>query len=461
MLLQSKRFPFSLALAIAASALIANACSSDDDDDNSGSKGGASSSTGGKSSGGSGTKGGQTGTAGEGPAATGGSNAQAGETSSGGTTSEGGSSTAGGQGEGGANGSFETYVAVLSGAEETAADPAHPVDTTATGTGTFTYDPATHLLTYIIKHDVENATAGHIHDAPAGENGSPIIPFDSVDGTISGSAELSSDQESDLRLGHLYANIHTQAYANGEIRGQILHPGDTLWLANLTGAQETPSNDSAGSGVVSLIVNGDHTAAHYHLSTSLTATMAHIHTGIAGVKGDVAFPFVFGDDKSIAEGDLAFSDDDAAVLADGGFYANVHTSAFAGGEIRGQLVAPGERVYAATLDQASEPEPDQAVASTAKGNAQFILSADGTALRYQSVVMDLTGAAQASHIHKGKAHVDGPVVYPLTLVGDTPIGTQDVTATDITNLAGGGYYVNIHTEQNPDGEIRGQIEPVQ
>lgn len=458
MLLQ-RRFPLSLVFAISASALVANACSSDDDDDDVVTKGGASSS-GGKSSGGSsGTKGGQTSSGGEAPAATGGST-QAGETGAGGSSNEGGGSATGGLGAGGANGEIETYVAVLSGAEETAADPAHPVDTAATGTGTFTYDPATHLLTYIIKHDVENPTAAHIHDAPAGENGSPIIAFKSLGTTISGSAELTDDQESDLRLGHLYANIHTDAYANGEIRGQLLHPGDTLWLANLTGGQETPPNDSEGTGVVSVIVNGEHTSAHYHLSTSLTATMAHIHTGIAGVKGPVTFPFVFGDDKSVAEGDLAFSDDDLATLADGGFYANVHTTAFAGGEIRGQLVAPGERVYAAMLDQASEPEADQAVASAATGNAQFILSADGASLRYQSVVRDLTGAAISSHIHNGAVGDDGPVVYPLVLVGDTPIGTQEVTATDIAKLNGSGYYVNIHTEQNPAGEIRGQIAPV-
>jgi len=36
-----------------------------------------------------------------------------------------------------------------------------------------------------------------------------------------------------------------------------------------------------------------------------------------------------------------------------------------------------------------------------------------------------------------------------------------VTAADIQKLDKAAYYVNIHTEQNPAGEIRGQIGPVQ
>ena len=37
-------------------------------------------------------------------------------------------------------------------------------------------------------------------------------------------------------------------------------------------------------------------------------------------------------------------------------------------------------------------------------------------------------------------------------------GSADITDEQISELEAGKYYVNVHTEQNPDGEIRGQLE---
>ena len=42
----------------------------------------------------------------------------------------------------------------------------------------------------------------------------------------------------------------------------------------------------------------------------------------------------------------------------------------------------------------------------------------------------------------------------------TPIkGTVSLTPEQVTNLKAGKEYVNVHTQQNPGGEIRGQIKP--
>jgi hypothetical protein len=73
--------------------------------------------------------------------------------------------------------------------------------------------------------------------------------------------------------------------------------------------------------------------------------------------------------------------------------------------------------------------------------------------------MNVTNATLA-HIHDGNVGVEGPVVVPL--VQATP-GTWTVPAntvlTDaqIARLQADGYYVNVHTTQNPNGEIRGQL----
>ena len=67
------------------------------------------------------------------------------------------------------------------------------------------------------------------------------------------------------------------------------------------------------------------------------------------------------------------------------------------------------------------------------------------------------------HIHKGAVGVSGPVVIPFT---DLPSGSEDqhfhFTSAPLTDeqeadLKAGNYYVNIHSNTNPGGELRAQL----
>jgi hypothetical protein len=71
-----------------------------------------------------------------------------------------------------------------------------------------------------------------------------------------------------------------------------------------------------------------------------------------------------------------------------------------------------------------------------------------------------------SHIHGGAAGQNGPVLIPLapTLDGDNRGGTFEAANNTFTltqgladSLAAGLFYINIHTVDNPSGEIRGQL----
>jgi hypothetical protein len=115
-----------------------------------------------------------------------------------------------------------------------------------------------------------------------------------------------------------------------------------------------------------------------------------------------------------------------------------------------------------------------AVDTRAQGEAIFHLSEDGTELHYKLIVANINNVF-ASHIHCGAEGVSGPV--GVTLFSGDPDGRVDgilaqgtITAPNPGNACGwtdlaavvdamqsGNTYVNVHTEQNRGGEIRGQI----
>lgn len=80
----------------------------------------------------------------------------------------------------------------------------------------------------------------------------------------------------------------------------------------------------------------------------------------------------------------------------------------------------------------------------------------GTMLSYSITVQNLSGPAIAAHIHPGAPGVAGAPLF--TLDHTTLAGTVGpLSETQLETLLNGGFYVNVHTAANPDGEIRGQI----
>ncbi len=110
--------------------------------------------------------------------------------------------------------------------------------------------------------------------------------------------------------------------------------------ATLDGKSEVPPNASAGTGTADI----DYDAATKKLSWKLTysglsgpATAAHFHgPAEAGKNASVALA-ITGATSSAAEGSATLTDAQAADLAAGKYYINVHTAANPGGEIRGQV----------------------------------------------------------------------------------------------------------------------------
>ncbi|MCH8495692.1 MAG: CHRD domain-containing protein [Balneolales bacterium] len=101
--------------------------------------------------------------------------------------------------------------------------------------------------------------------------------------------------------------------------------------------------------------------------------------------------------------------------------------------------------------------------SMGAGTVNAVLSGD--VLVVTGSFSGLTGSYTMSHIHLGEAGVNGGVEAELTAVIDSEgngvytaeDNTFELDAEDKAILAAGGYYINIHTDEFPAGEIRGQL----
>lgn len=96
-----------------------------------------------------------------------------------------------------------------------------------TGSGTVTLNPAETQITVAVTHDIPNANVsdGHIHQGAVGVNGGIVLPFPGQGANpINEVINVSPAQVAQLEAGNYYVNIHTMAFPNGEIRGQIEPP---------------------------------------------------------------------------------------------------------------------------------------------------------------------------------------------------------------------------------------------
>jgi len=111
------------------------------------------------------------------------------------------------------------------------------------------------------------------------------------------------------------------------------------YKAELKGSQEVPANDSKGSGTATLSYDTATKTLKWKVTysgLSGPATAAHLHgPAEAGKNAGVVIGFAKPD--SPIEGSATLTDAQAADLAAGKLYINVHTAANKGGEIRGQL----------------------------------------------------------------------------------------------------------------------------
>jgi glucose/arabinose dehydrogenase len=134
-------------------------------------------------------------------------------------------------------------------------------------------------------------------------------------------------------------------------------------------------------------------------------------------------------------------------------------------------MARGAGNFRAHLSGDEEVPP---VDTLAQGQANFKFNQEGTQMEFKLIVAKIENVV-AAHIHCAPAGVNGPVGVTLFSGGPiSPNGTLaegTITAPDegngcswtglqdvLTAIRNGNAYVNVHTQANPGGEIRGQIQ---
>lgn len=364
-------------------------------------------------------------------------------------------------------------TAFLSGAFERP----EPVTTQGSGSGTFKLQG--HTLSFDIQYGGLSGPAimAHIH-GPAGVDGAAgvlvdLAPFNGgafgTSGTLSGSVVLTAAQKAAVLSGKTYVNVHTDANRPGEIRGQIL---PVVMQAVLNGANERPNAvATAGNGHGLFMLTGNQlTFSISYSGLGGPAILAHIHgpadvDGTAGVMIDLA-PFnggAFGVAGGFA-GSVTLTTDQLTALASGRTYVNVHTDANRSGEIRGQII-PCPTAVPMSAKLAGDFERPTPVTTAGSGTA--ILALEGDTLLFNVRYSGLSGPAILAHIHgPADAATAAGVMVDLapfnggafgasgTLAGSVVLTTEQKAA-----VLAGRTYVNIHTDANRSGEIRGQVQP--
>jgi hypothetical protein len=94
-------------------------------------------------------------------------------------------------------------------------------------------------------------------------------------------------------------------------------------------------------------------------------------------------------------------------------------------------------------------------ASLEVGTGTFTLTESG--LQYDITVRNLSSSLTAAHFHLGAAGVNGDILQSISFSGNRATGTWALTTDQRNAVLRGQIYVNVHTTNHPDGEIRGQV----
>lgn len=110
--------------------------------------------------------------------------------------------------------------------------------------------------------------------------------------------------------------------------------------------------------------------------------------------------------------------------------------------------------FKASLSGAEEVPPTQ---TSGKGDVTATYDTASKKLSWKGSYSGLSGPATAAHFHAAEKGKNGGVAIPIAPATSPLDGSATLNDQQAADLMAGKLYVNVHTEANKAGEIRGQL----
>lgn len=294
------------------------------------------------------------------------------------------------------------------------------------------------------------------------------------DNIIRGSISINTAVLNNLLNSSVFINVTTTQFPKGEIRSPLILQKGIVLEGYATGNQMIPKVSTPAEALCMIRLSPTLDTLYYDaLVNGLTTSIdySHLHVGYEGVAYDdlqVDFTTSIKGNRiaGFKKGSQVNSTTISKLLT-GNLSLIVHSKKYPMGEVRGQVYKLAYEGYSAYMDVTQNVHHAHSEAfgygivsvSPDDSNAHIIWAADNFSTQITS-----------AHLHEGAKGVNGNVLFDLDegmekvdnfVFGDSHWTIKSTTPyskamTDLFNK--NSVYINIHTEENPDGDIRGQMQ---
>jgi hypothetical protein len=353
------------------------------------------------------------------------------------------------------------FHAELSGSE---AIPAVNTDGKALVTLLFTPDRKKVDVSGMFVRTEGTVTEAKIHLGITGETGPVLLDlFPLINGRhIRGQLDVPPILLQNLLVNGVYAEIKTTAHPNGEIRGQFVCETDLDYGVDMTGDQALPPNNSTArvfGGIHFPLGASDVLCAFVVRGLSGPITSAGIYDGppdqvgtkvasISGFFGNIIQSLILLD---------TIDPDFLRKAREGKYHVVISTANYPNGEVRGQIKHLG---YFASLAPVNGVQQIPPPSPPTPGFGFSHTMVNGT-LDSLTTNVFINGIFPTSvKIHIGNPGQVGPVLTEMGGIGAPGYysKTYPITEAQLTDFAQNRLYVNVTTNNFPNGELRGVMK---
>lgn len=251
--------------------------------------------------------------------------------------------------------------------------------------------------------------------------------------------------------------IKTVNFPNGEIKGHLYHVGYFGSVAPINGIQQVPQPipPTQGFGFSSTVHNGTmDSLTTTAFINKIIPTSVKIYVGDPGMVGTELVTLDTTDIPGLYRKKYAITPGQLTNFAQNRLYANVSTTAFPNGEIRGFMKNTLRKAYAFDLCGVQMVPP---TSSDALGIAVASVDQANCYLNYKMITDGLASVPVDAYFATAPLGANGIAFHGLPNTAPIIAGSHEIMAAQGPIIEASGTYVQIGTMGNPNGEIRGQV----